>query len=45
MGDREPITDHAFDLYTWGDQVFCVHVQDGGVCGRPEEDHAPAAER
>lgn len=32
--------DHPFDPYTYGDQVFCIHVEGGKVCGRPEAEHA-----
>jgi len=38
------ITDHEFDGYTYGDQVFCIHVQVNRVCGRPEHEHASAAD-
>ena len=42
--DPPPLTlDHPFDLYTYDDRVFCVHVEvrgdTGQTCGRPESEH------
>ena len=39
------ITDHEFDPYEFGPLTICIHLQGGGICGRVEDEHAPADEQ
>jgi hypothetical protein len=38
------LADHPFDPYRYGGELICIHVGGGRVCGRPEDEHAPAME-
>jgi hypothetical protein len=37
------ITDHAFDGWTYprAGKTVCIHWEDGRICDRPEDEHAP----
>jgi hypothetical protein len=34
------MSDHPFDPYRYGGELICIHVADGRVCGRGEDEHA-----